>query len=78
MNGRKLLQAAETAVMTCAAGTVHAFGAERRFPLEVMQPHGAIDVIAVIGIDSASKYSIRLLWDDDHCHSNERLVYPTV
>jgi len=43
-----------------------------------MQPHGAVDLIAVIGIDSASKYSIRLLREDDHCHSNERLVYPTV
>lgn len=50
----------------------------RKFPLEVMQPQGSVDLIAVIGVSSASKFALRLLWEDDYSESNERLVYPTV
>jgi len=51
---------------------------ESKFPLKVMQPHGSVDLIAAVSMDSASKYSIRLLWEDDHSSSNERMVYPTI
>lgn len=51
---------------------------ESKFPLEVMQPHGSVDLIAAVSMSSASKYSIRLLWEDDHSSSNERMVYPTI
>ena len=49
-----------------------------KFPHERLDPHQSVDLIATISLASKSKYSYKLIWDDDFKADNEKMVYPTI
>jgi hypothetical protein len=49
-----------------------------KFPLEVMQVHQGVDVIASVHMNSPNKMKVRLLWEDDSSSTNERVVVVTL
>ncbi|OOW97738.1 hypothetical protein Xvtf_00015 [Xanthomonas campestris pv. vitistrifoliae] len=51
---------------------------EAKFPLERMDPHQSVELIASVHMQTKSKHVIKLSWSDDHAESNEKLVYPTI
>jgi hypothetical protein len=50
---------------------------ESKFPLELLDPHQSVELIAMLGMQSKSKHPIRLIWSDGFSDRNEKLVYPT-
>lgn len=48
-----------------------------KFPMEVLEQHGSIDLIAVVHMQTARKQAILLKWADDHSDSNEKMIYLT-
>ncbi|ENZ95856.1 hypothetical protein PD5205_02370 [Xanthomonas fragariae] len=51
---------------------------EAKFPLERMDPHQSVELIAAVHMETKSKQVIKLYWSDDHAENNEKLVYPTI
>ncbi|KAB0537871.1 hypothetical protein [Xanthomonas cissicola] len=51
---------------------------EAKFPLERMDPHQFVELIAAVHMETNSKQVIKLHWSDDHAENNEKLVYPTI
>ena len=51
---------------------------ERKFPMEVLEPHQSIDLLASIHMGSKSKHAIVLSWADGASQSNEKTVYATI
>ena len=49
-----------------------------KFPLEILEPHQSVELIAAVGMDTKSKHTIKLRWADDSSESNEKVVYPTL
>ena len=49
-----------------------------KFPIEVMEPHQSVELIAAVSMDSKSKHTILLRWSDDYEVDNEKLFYPTL
>ncbi|WP_313457995.1 hypothetical protein [Stenotrophomonas sp.] len=54
------------------------FDIDFKFPLEQMEPHQSVDLIAAVDYDTQSKQPVRLIWSDDHSDHNEKVVYPTI
>lgn len=51
---------------------------ESKFPLEVLDIHQAVELIALVALDTKSKHPMRLIWNDETGERNEKLVYPTL
>ncbi|ATS66275.1 hypothetical protein [Xanthomonas citri] len=51
---------------------------EAKFPLERMDPHQSVELIAAVHMQTKSKHVIKLSWSDEHAESNEKLVYQTI
>jgi len=51
---------------------------DSKFPLEQMEPHQSVDLIAAVHYETQSKQPVRLIWSDDHKDHNEKVVYPTI
>ncbi|KVC56421.1 hypothetical protein [Burkholderia stagnalis] len=51
---------------------------QSKFPLEVLEPFQAVELIAAVGMDTKRKHTIKIRWSDAHEVSNEKLVYPTL
>lgn len=51
---------------------------ERKFPLEVLEPHHSVELIAAVHMGSKSKHEVRLRWEDEFSSSNEKTSYPTL
>lgn len=51
---------------------------EGKFPLEVLEPHHSVELIATVHMGSKSKYEVRLRWEDGFSASNEKTSYPTL
>ena len=49
-----------------------------KFPLEVLEMHQAVELIAVVHMGTKRKHSIKLCWSDDFNSTNEKIVYPTL
>lgn len=49
-----------------------------KLPMEVLEPHQAIELIAAVHIGTKSKHTLRLLWADGVSETNEKTVYPTL
>lgn len=49
-----------------------------KFPLEVLDTHQSVELIASIFMETKRKHAIKLLWADDFSQSNERIAYPTL
>jgi hypothetical protein len=51
---------------------------DQKFPLETLEPHQSVELLAAPHIGSKSKHVIKLLWEDDFGESNEKTTYPTL
>jgi hypothetical protein len=51
---------------------------ESKFPLEVMEQHQSVELIAAIHFNSPNKMIIELVWDDDTGLNQSKLFDPTV
>ena len=49
-----------------------------KFPLEILEPHGSVELLAAISIGSKNKYHIKLIWDDKAGKNQEKSLYPTI
>lgn len=49
-----------------------------KFPLEVLEPHQSVELIAAVGMNSKRKHTISLLWSDESQTHNQKTLYPTV
>jgi len=49
-----------------------------KFPMELLERHQSVDLIAAVSLDTKSKHPVRLTWDDDFKSNNEKLVYVTL
>lgn len=51
---------------------------QSKFPLEVLEPSQAVELIAAVGMSTKRKHTIKIRWSDAHNAANEKLVYPTL
>ena len=51
---------------------------ESKFPLEVLEQHHSVELIAAVHMGTKSKHHIKLIWEDDYGRDNEKSVYPTL
>lgn len=51
---------------------------DEKFPLEAIEPHHSVELIAVVQWGTKSKHVLKLLWSDEHMDANEKVVYPTL
>lgn len=51
---------------------------DEKFPLEYLERHQPVELIANVDALTKSKHTIRLIWEDDANEHNEKLVYPTL
>lgn len=49
-----------------------------KFPLESLDTHQSVELIASVYMGTKSKHPIRLIWTDDHNDRNEKVVYATL
>lgn len=51
---------------------------DSKFPLEVMEQHQSVELIAAVHMQSPSKMTVELIWDDDTGLNQSKLFYPTL
>lgn len=51
---------------------------DSKFPLEVMEQHQYVELIASVHMQSPSKMIVELIWDDDTGMNQSKLFYPTL
>lgn len=49
-----------------------------KFPLEILEMHQSVELIAAVHMGTKSKHPIKLFWSDDFSGTNEKVVYPTL
>lgn len=49
-----------------------------KFPLEALDTHQSVELVAAVHSGTKSKHTIKLCWADDFSSSNEKVVYPTL
>lgn len=49
-----------------------------KFPLEILEMHQSVELIAAVHMGTKSKHPIKLCWSDDFNDMNEKVVYPTL
>ena len=51
---------------------------DSKFPLEVMEQHQSVELIATSHFGSPSKITVELIWDDDTGIAQSKIFYPTL
>ena len=51
---------------------------QSKFPLEALEPHQSVELIAAVSMDTKRKHTISLLWADDLQTHNQSTLYPTL
>jgi hypothetical protein len=51
---------------------------EDKFPLEVLEPQQAVELVAAVAMGSPRKLPVKLTWSDAQGERNHKLVYPTL
>jgi len=51
---------------------------ERKFPMEILEKHQSVELIAAVHMRTAAKHTMKIYWEDDHSKNNEKTVYPTL
>lgn len=51
---------------------------DEKFPLETLEQHQSVELIASPHMGSKLKHAVRLMWDDDYSADNDKTVYPTL
>lgn len=49
-----------------------------KFPLEALDTHQSVELIAAVHMQTKRKHAIKLIWSDEFSQSNEKTVYPTI
>jgi hypothetical protein len=49
-----------------------------KFPLEALDTHQSVELIAAVHMGTKRKHAIKLIWSDEFSQSNEKTVYPTI
>ncbi len=49
-----------------------------KFPMESLERHQSVELIASVHMQTKSKHVIRLIWEDDAQSHNEKTSYPTL
>ncbi|WP_223175447.1 hypothetical protein [Sulfuricurvum kujiense] len=49
-----------------------------KFPMESLERHQSVELIATVHLQTKRKHVVRLLWEDDAQSHNEKLSYPTL
>lgn len=49
-----------------------------KFPMEVLEQHDSVDLIAHVHMGTPRKHAVLLKWADDHSDSNEKTGYLTL
>jgi hypothetical protein len=49
-----------------------------KFPLEALDTHQSVELIASVHMGTKSKHAIKLIWSDEFSQHNEKTVYPTL
>ncbi|AJQ94877.1 hypothetical protein [Gynuella sunshinyii] len=49
-----------------------------KFPMESLDRHQTVDLIAAVYMNTKRKHVVRLIWEDDAQSHNEKLYYPTL
>ena len=49
-----------------------------KFPLEALDTHQSVELIAAVHMGTKSKHAIKLIWTDEFSQKNEKIVYPTL
>lgn len=51
---------------------------DSKFPLENMEQHQSVELIAAVYMQSPRKMTVELIWDDDTGMNQSKLFYPTL
>ena len=51
---------------------------ESKFPLEVLEQHQSVELIASVAMGSKSKHHVKLTWDDVSGTDHSKSLYPTI
>ena len=51
---------------------------DSKFPLEVMEQHQSVELIASVHMQSPSKMTVELMWNDDTGMNQSKRFYPTL
>jgi len=49
-----------------------------KFPMEIMEQHQSVDLIAAVHLMTPRKHTVTLRWADDYSDSNEKTVFLTL
>lgn len=49
-----------------------------KFPMESLERHQSVELIAAVHMQTKRKHVVRLIWEDDVQTHNEKLSYPTL
>ena len=49
-----------------------------KFPMESLERHQSVELIAAVHMPTKRKHVVRLIWEDDAQSHNEKLSYPTL
>ncbi len=49
-----------------------------KFPLEALDTHQSVELIAAVHMGTKRKHAIKLIWSDEFSRCNEKTVYPTI
>ena len=49
-----------------------------KFPMESLERHQSVELIAAVYMQTKRKHVVRLIWEDDAQTHNEKLSYPTL
>lgn len=49
-----------------------------KFPMESLERHQSVELIAAVDMQTKRKHVVRLIWEDDAEPHNEKLSYPTL
>lgn len=49
-----------------------------KFPMESLERHQSVELIAVVHMQTKRKHVVRIIWEDDAQTHNEKLSYPTL
>jgi hypothetical protein len=49
-----------------------------KFPMEVLEQHQAVELMAAVHMQTPRKQTVILRWEDEHSDANEKVVYLTL
>ena len=51
---------------------------KEKFPLETLEKHHSVELIAEVTSGTPNKHEIKLIWSDDSSEKNEMILYPSL